>query len=96
MSDWTPTDEQARELGRVMEREMGSFLAHSPAFPDYFWTNQARAVLVAGGPMIAASALRDAAVAIPGSDTPERIDPYDRGAEWLLDRADQIEKEAGR
>ena len=39
-----------------------------------------------------ADALREAAVEIPGSDTNERIDPYDRAAEWLIDRADQIEK----
>jgi hypothetical protein len=44
---------------------------------------------------VAARALRDAADAIPGSNTDERIDPHDRAAEWLIDRADSIERGEG-
>jgi len=40
-------------------------------------------------------ALRDAAEAIPGSTSPTPVDPYDLAAEWLLDRADRIERQEG-
>lgn len=60
------------------------------------WRHQARAVLVAVGPMIAAQALRDAAET--WAENPDSVDsetPADT-RNWMRDRADTIEKEAGR
>lgn len=80
---WTPTDEQVEKAARALARTDG------PGAQAYI---DARAVLVAVGPMIAASALRDAAASV------EEIDGRrdDAAAAWLNRRADAIEKEAGR
>lgn len=98
---WTPTDAQVRNLAIFLWRRW------NPNGPTWAQTNQssrdealeeARAVLVAVGPMIAASALRDAAD--PRSATWPRGmygSPDDMFARRdLLNRADQIEEEAGR
>lgn len=88
---WTPTDGQVRNLAIFLWRRW------NPNGPTWAQTNQAsrdeameeaRAVLVAVGPHIAARALRDAAVALraTGPTAPA----------LLTARADQIEKEAGR
>jgi hypothetical protein len=88
LMNWTTTDEQVRELARVLRIEMGSFLAHDPAHPDRFWTIPARAMLAAVGPMIAAQALRDYADTFPH--------PTGGRATDVREYAEQIEKEAGR
>ena len=45
---------------------------------------------------VAARALREAAEEIPGSTTPgPAVDPYDAACEWLLERADRIERQEG-
>ena len=97
---WTPTDEQAlavkAELGThgvectgpgevTCRCREGGWMSWS-AFNEH----QARAVLVAVGPMIAARALRDADSALTALSNPY-IPPA-----WLSARAYQIEKEAGR
>jgi hypothetical protein len=89
--NWNPTDEEVRELAHVLRIEMGSFLAHAPAHPDRFWTIPTRAMLAAVGPMIAARALRDAA-----GDARHRWGVKPDPSDWLTDRADTIEKGAGR
>lgn len=82
------TDEQVRKLAHVLQREMGSFLAHAPAHPDRFWTIPARAMLAAVGPMIAAQAWQEGywdgrRSTGEGEDGPRYVNPYS-------------EKEAGR
>ena len=69
----------------------------------YSFTQHQADALAAGGLLVtpehyaqvAARALREAAEAIPGSTSPTPVDPYDLAAEWLLDRADHIERQEG-
>lgn len=106
---WTPTDEQVEEAAgliqplivepdrtRLMDawRLSGGLDADQcMAETEHEAYTKARAVLVAVGPMIAAQALRDAAYR---ADADLASGNYGRGATWLRDRADTIEKEAGR
>jgi hypothetical protein len=96
---WTPTDEQAlvKKIATVLAKGYGTSGNKKVLDID---ERVARAVLVAVGPMIAASALRDAAeVALD----PVRGIPFDHEHDvaivsaWISEYADdQIEKEAGR
>ena len=92
---WTPTDEQAlvKKIATVLAKGYGTSGNKKVLDID---ERVARAVLVAAGPMIAAGALRDAAEA--WAEDPDSVDsetPADT-RNWMRDRADQIEKEAGR
>lgn len=90
---WTPTDElreQAANAAASAENEHFEVCGDTHSVYEHI----ADAVLVAVGPHIAAQALRDAAAA--ANDDPEFRDPLRLKADWIRDRADHIEKEAGR
>lgn len=85
---WTPTDEQVEKAARALAYNMTNGLVTEVEDQD---RDVARAVLVAVGPHIAAQALRDAA-----GDARHRWGVKPDPSDWLTDRADTIEKEAGR
>jgi hypothetical protein len=102
MSDWTPTDEQIVEVKDALKEailyDQGGD-RNRPVDPDAHLAAVARAMLVAVGPHIAASALREFADGWVADLSAELV-----GRTMLKtamhDRADvymsQIEKEAGR
>jgi hypothetical protein len=86
---WTPTDEQVEKAARVRFHQAqgeGEAWEEWGTSWHHLYRTEARAVLVAVGPMIAARALRDAA---------ERT-YHAACAAGLANDADTIEKEAGR
>ncbi len=98
---WTPTDEQVEKATEALREVLGFGDTPLPSLtPDARngYMRQMHAVLVAVGPHLAAQALRDAAD--PKNATWPRGmygSPDDMFARRdLLNRAAQIEKEAGR
>jgi hypothetical protein len=43
----TAPDPRVEAVAKALERELGSFLAHDPAYPSTFWRGASRAVLAA-------------------------------------------------
>jgi len=92
---WTPTDEQVEKAAQAMADDWNP--DRDPILTAMF-RDYANTVLVAVGPTIAASALRDA-VDPKNATWPRGMygSPDDMFARRdLLSRADRIEKEAGR
>lgn len=88
---WTPTDEQVKRGAAELMRDDPEYENGTYGPEDY--EEMTRAVLVAVGPTIAAQALRAAAGGLMPSDDSGWPSSFKA---WLRDRADTIEKEAGR
>jgi len=96
--DLDPTAVERAALVRLLEPGIaGTWLTPRAA-------RRVQDALAAAGPLVtpehdaqvAARALREAAEEIPGSTTPgPAVDPYDAACEWLLERADRIERQEG-